>query len=73
MKKKVLLFAGPLAAVVLLFNLQINSKSKAANGVALKNISTMQASAGEMICDASNQNVCTIGKATGTGRLIDKE
>lgn len=39
----------------------------------VQNIGLLQASAGEMWCDAKNQKECTIGSSKATGYLYSKD
>ncbi len=67
MKKKIFIgIAMSLFAVATVFNMNISEQNEAKD-LLLKNIETMQASAGEMWCDQSNQTTCkiTMGGATG--------
>ena len=70
MKKLFYLLLLPTAVGLLFLNLNEGKTSTQTNSVSLQNVTVMQASAGELVCDATNQHVCTIGEAHGTGRLL---
>ena len=62
-----LLFIGLFFCI---FNVCVNGSQMSSakkSGVQLMNIRAMQASAGEMTCDATNPNLCTIQTPGGTG------
>jgi hypothetical protein len=66
--------AGVVAAVVCLtvFNTSKSGQSSAAANLSLSNVKAVQATATEVVCDATNTKTCTITSssgvvATGTG------
>jgi hypothetical protein len=70
MKKKLLFFIIPIAAAIFIFNITSENKIKSTHALRIEVIGLVQASAGEVFCDATNPNVCTIGQGVGTGRLV---
>jgi len=75
--KKRLFFLLSIAAMAAMFvNLQVSHPMKSAKNFNVANIRILQASAGEMYCDATNTRDCKITAngqtGTGTGQLVSK-
>jgi hypothetical protein len=53
------------AVCLTVFNMSKSGQSSAASNLSLSNVKTVQATAAEMICDATNSKTCTITSASG--------